>query len=131
MSLPILHQGLANAAGWFVAILAVWALIQFLRSQALDGNWFGAAVIGELLLLAQFAVGWLLYFQVPIETMGQRPWIHILYGSVAVISLPAGYAYFNNIGQPKVQALAMAVICFFLWGIIQRAGQVIYMQVPY
>jgi hypothetical protein len=130
MSLPIIHQGLANASTWFIAILAIWAFVQFLRGQALDGNWFGTAVIGELLLVAQFLVGWLLYFQGYGDVL-VRPFMHILYGVVAVITLPAGYAYFNNIGQPKVQTLAMAAICAFLWGIILRASQVVYMQVPY
>lgn len=130
MLLPMIHQGLANAATWFIAILAIWAFVQFLRGQALDGNWFGAAVIGELLLVAQFVVGWLLYFQGYGDVL-VRPFMHILYGVVAVITLPAGYAYFNNIGRPKVQTLAMAAICAFLWGILLRASQVVYMQVPY
>jgi hypothetical protein len=125
MSWLEIHGGLANAATMFMAVLAVWAFFLRLRSQPLDGNWFGAAVIGELLLLAQFAVGWLLWF----EGLGAalpRPWIHILYGVVAVITLPAGYLYFSKIQDPKVQTLALALICVFLWGIVLRAAQVVY-----
>lgn len=129
MTIVNVHQGLANAASLFLAILAVWALFQFIRSQPLSGSWFGAAVIAELLLLGQFLIGWVLYFQG--MQAGPRPWIHILYGTVAIITLPAGYTYFNKIDNPRVQTLAMAVGCFFLWGIVQRAGQVITLQVSY
>ena len=128
MSWVEIHRGLANAATMFMAILAIWALFQRLRSRPLDGNWYGAAVIGELLLLAQFGVGWILWF----EGMGSglpRAWIHILYGVVAVITLPAGYLYFSKVQDPKVQTLAMALICVFLWGIVLRAAQVAYIPV--
>ncbi len=128
MSWLEIHGGLANAATLFMAILAGWALFLRLRSQPLDGSWFGAAVIGELLLLAQFGVGWLLWFE-GLSVALPRPWIHILYGVVAVITLPAGYLYFSKVQEPKVQTLAMAMICLFLWGIVLRAAQVVYIPV--
>lgn len=131
MSLPLIHRGLADAAGLFLIILTLWALVQFLRSQPLGGSWFGAAVIAEILLLVQFALGWIMYFQGLQAAMGQRPWIHILYGAVAILTLPAAYTYFNRIDNPKVQALAMTLACAFLWGIVQRAAQVITLVVPY
>jgi hypothetical protein len=109
----------------FVAILGVWAFVLRLRSRPLDGSWFGAAVICELLLLAQFGVGWVLWFQ----GMGSalpRPWLHILYGVVAVITIPAAYVYFSRIPDAKVQTLAMALTCLFLWGILLRSAQVVY-----
>ncbi|MCL4830375.1 MAG: hypothetical protein KJZ95_23660 [Caldilinea sp.] len=109
----------------FVAILGVWAFFLRLRSRPLDGSWFGAAVIGELLLLAQFGVGWVLWFQ-GMGSVLPRPWIHILYGVVAVITIPAAYVYFSRIPDDKVQTLAMALTCFFLWGILLRSAQVVY-----
>ena len=129
MPLTQFHAGLANTATLFVGILALWALVLWLRSRPLDGGWLGAAVIGEVLLLAQFALGWVLYFQGMGDVL-PRPWIHILYGAVAVITLPAAYAYFSNIKDPRVQTLAMFAICTFLWGILLRSAQVVYLQVP-
>ncbi len=128
MSWVEVHRGLANASTLFVAALAVWALFLRLRSQPLDGGWFGAAVIGELLLLAQFGVGWILWFQ-GMGTVLPRAWIHILYGVVAIITLPAAYLYFSKIQDPKVQTIAMAVACAFLWGIVLRASQVVFIPV--
>lgn len=128
MSWVEVHRGLANASTLFVAALAIWALFLRLRSQPLDGGWFGAAVIGELLLLAQFGVGWILWFQ-GMGTVLPRAWIHILYGVVAIITLPAAYLYFSKIQDPKVQTIAMAVACAFLWGIVLRASQVVFIPV--
>ena len=129
MPITQIHAGLANTASLFVAILSIWALFLAMRNRPLDGGWLGAAVIGELLLVAQFALGWVLYFQ-GMGAVLPRPWIHILYGMVAVITLPAAYAYFSNIKDPRVQTLAMFAICAFLWGILLRSAQVVYLQVP-
>ena len=129
MSILQVHAAIANSAALFLAVLTVWAVIQFLRSAPLGPSWFGAAVIAEILLVIQFLIGWVLFFEG--LQAGPRPWIHILYGTVAVITLPAGYGYFDKIDNPKVQSLAMALACAFLWGIVQRAGQVITMAVPY
>ncbi|MBW7883953.1 MAG: hypothetical protein H3C34_15190 [Caldilineaceae bacterium] len=125
MSWTQIHSGLANAATIYTGVLALWALYLRIRSMPLDSNWLGAALICELLLLAQFGVGWILWFQ-GLGGALPRAWIHILYGAVAVLTLPAGYAYFARIDDPKVQTVAMALICIFLWGIVLRATQVVY-----
>ncbi len=129
MPITQIHAGLANTASLFVAILAIWALLLAIRSRPLDGGWLGAAVIGELLLVAQFSLGWVLWFQGYGAAL-PRAWIHILYGAVAVITLPAAYTYFSNIKENRVQTLAMFAVCAFLWGIVARAGQVVYLQIP-
>ncbi len=129
MPITQIHAGLANTASLFVAILAIWALLLAIRSRPLDGGWLGAAVIGELLLVAQFSLGWVLWFQGYGAAL-PRAWIHILYGAVAVITLPAAYTYFSTIKENRVQTLAMFAVCAFLWGIVARAGQVVYLQLP-
>lgn len=126
MSLNQIHYGLADTATLFIGILAVWAVIQRVRSRPLDGSWYGAAILGELLLLAQFVIGAILYFQ-GFDAVLQRPLLHILYGVVAVVTLPAAYAYFGQLENENVKTVAMAVTCIFLWGILQRADQVVYM----
>jgi hypothetical protein len=121
--LVIIHAGLANTAALFVAALGIWALIQRVRSQPLSGSWFGAAMIGELILVAQALVGATLYFQ-GLGAALPRPFIHILYGIVAIITLPAAQAYFGGLDDENVTTMAMAVTCLFLWGIIVRATTV-------
>jgi hypothetical protein len=130
MPIRVIHMGLANSASLFLIILTLWALVQFLRSRPLDSSWYGAAVVIELLLVAQGVLGGILW-----ATQGfliaQRPWIHVLYGAVAVVTLPAAWSYFSRIEDSRVQTLAMTLVCAFLWGIVQRSAQVITLQVPY
>ncbi len=59
-----------------------------------------------------------------------RPFIHILYGVVAVITLPGAYAYMGNIEDEGVKTVLMALICLFLWGILLRAATVATGPVP-
>ena len=123
MSLVEIHARLSDTASLFLAVLAVWAIVNRVRTRPLDGNWYGAAVIGELLLLAQFILGWLIYFQ-GFGVVLPRAYLHILYGAVAIIVLPAGYMYFAQLENENVKSIALALICIFLWGIVQRAGYV-------
>ena len=123
MPLTVIHDRLADTSSLFVAALAIWALFLRFRSRPLDSNWSGAAVIAELLLLAQFSIGALLYFR-GLDVVLPRPFMHILYGVVAIITIPASYAYFGNIEDENVKTLAMAFVYLFLWGIVQRAGSV-------
>ena len=130
MPIRVLHMGLANSASLFLIVLTLWAFFLFLRSRPLNSSWYGAAVVIELLLVAQGILGAILW-----ATQGfvvsQRPWIHILYGAVAVVSLPAAWSYFSRIEDSRTQTLAMTLVCFFLWGIVQRSADVITLQVPY
>jgi len=102
MQLNEIHGRLANTAMIFIAVLGIWALILRIRSKPLDGNWYGAAIIGELLIIGQAIIGSL----------------------VAVLSLPAAYGYFSQLEDENVQTVAMVLVCFFLWGILLRASNV-------
>ncbi len=123
MPLVEIHTRLSSTATLFTAALALWALFLRFRSKPLDGNWLGAAVIGEVVLLAQSLLGLYLYLQGDGAAL-PRPFLHILYGIVSIITLPAAYGYFNTLEDENVKTLAMAAACIFLWGIILRAGYV-------
>ncbi|MCC6169863.1 MAG: hypothetical protein IT329_21780 [Caldilineaceae bacterium] len=124
-----LHAGLSNTAVWFVGLIGVWALLLRFRSRPLNPSWYGAAVVGEIVLVLQGLLGALLYFQ-GLDVMLARPFMHILYGIVAVVTLPASHSYFGHLEDDRVKTLAMAVTCFFLWGILLRAGNVAQYQLP-
>ena len=123
MELTQVHAGLANTAVLFIAAIGVWALVLRFRSQPLGASWAGAAVVGEVLIVLQALLGTLLYFQGQ-SVLLARPYMHILYGLVAVVTLPAAYGYFGSLEDDKVKTLAMALTCFFLWGILLRAANV-------
>jgi hypothetical protein len=123
MSLTQIHDGLADATVLFVAALGIWALLLRFTSRPLNSGWFGAALMGEVLIIGQGALGGLLYLQ-GLDTELARPFMHILYGVVAVLCLPAGQSYFGNLEDENTKTLAMAATCFFLWGILLRASYV-------
>ena len=123
MTLSQVHAQLGDTATLFIGILAVWALVLRIRRRELDAAWFGAAVIGELLILAQGLLGGYLY-TVGMSAQLTRPLIHILYGIISVITLPAAYGYFGHLEDEQAKSLAMALTCAFLWGILQRAAYV-------
>ena len=122
-TLITIHAGLARTGVYFFAILAVWALVRRLRSRPLDGNWYGAAAIGEGVMLAQFILGWTLYSQ-GLGANLPRAFVHILYGTVGIITLPAAYAYFGRLEDENVKSLLFAVVCLFLLGVVLRARMV-------
>jgi heme A synthase len=102
--------------------LGLWATYLWIRSKPLEASWFGAAIIAELLIVVQGLLGaWMYLFQ-GLGPVLPRPFMHILYGIVALITLPAAWAYFGNLGEERVKTLAMGMTCVFLWGILLRAS---------
>jgi hypothetical protein len=117
MTVAFLHERLASAALLFFLVAGVWGLVAYFRRRGVGAEHWGILAIGELLLLLQGALGALLWLE------GQRPGrgIHILYGIVAVITLPAYYAYTKGQDDRRA-ALAYGLICLFLVGIAMRAA---------
>ncbi|HRW06261.1 MAG TPA: hypothetical protein P5121_14255 [Caldilineaceae bacterium] len=124
MSLVEIHARLANTGTLFIGFIGIWALFFRFRNRPLDASWYGAALIGELLLVAQALLGAYLYYGVGLGVALPRPFMHLLYGVVSIITIPAAQSYFGQLEDEKVKAVAMAVACLFLWGILLRAAQV-------
>jgi len=120
--LPDVHARLALTATWLTLIIGLWALVQWLRNRPLGSSWYGAVVIAELTIVTQGLLGAWLYLGMGMGVALPRPFMHILYGIVAVITLPASWGYFGNLPEERVRSLAMAATCIFLWGILLRAG---------
>jgi hypothetical protein len=129
MSFSLIHAGLANTAAYFIGALGLWALFLRIRTRPLEGAWLGAAIIGEVLIVVEALLGVYLYVQGQDAAL-PRPLLHILYGVVAIITLPAAYGYFGNLEEDNVKTVAMGLVCFFLWGILLRAAQVAQYSVP-
>lgn len=122
MTLPLVHTQLAVTATWFTLLVGVWALLHWIFNRPLSPSWFGALIIAELLLIVQAILGMWLYMGMGLGGALPRPFIHILYGVVAVITIPAAWGYFGNLPEERVKSLAMAFALIFLWGIVLRAG---------
>lgn len=123
MSLSQVHAGLAQTGTLFMIALGVWAIVFRIRSRPLDGSWYGGAAVGEILMLVQFALGWVLYGQGLGDNL-PRAFVHILYGAVAVITLPAAYLYLSKLEDENVKSILFAIVCFFLMEVVIRARDV-------
>jgi hypothetical protein len=116
-TLTLLHARLLITILLFFGALSLWGFFGYLRGQGITGGYKGALAIGELLMLAEFLLG------VAIFIGGDRPYrsgIHILYGIVAIITLPGAFSYTRGRdGRPEL--LIYVLVCLFLCGIVLRA----------
>jgi hypothetical protein len=116
MSLSEVHGQLANSAVLYFALVAVWGLIRFARRQGVGSSYWGALVIAEILILAQAGLGAYLWFS------GFRPArnIHILYGVVSGLVIPAVFVYTKGSDERR-DMLIYGVMILFAVGLILRA----------
>ena len=118
MTLTDIHHNLATSVLLFMLIAGVWGIISYARGRSMSGNYWGILAVGELLILAQGVLGAVLWIS------GARPGrlgVHILYGVVAVISLPAYYAITRGRDDRQV-VLVYGMLNFFLAAISLRAA---------
>ena len=117
MTLTMVHSSLATSVLLFMSIAGIWGIVTRLRNQSISGNFWGILAVGELLILGQGLLGGYLWI------IGERPGrlgVHVLYGVVALISLPAYYAITKG-HDDKHAALAFGLLCLFLAAISLRA----------
>ncbi len=111
-----LHKQFANTALYFALALAVWGAWNYFRGKGVSGNYFGALVVGELLMIAQDVLGVLQFASGP----APRDPVHFLYGLLNIIAWPGVYAYTGGKMERREQGL-YAVVSFFLFGVSLRA----------
>ncbi|HLA97685.1 MAG TPA: hypothetical protein VJL34_04465 [Anaerolineales bacterium] len=117
MSLAPIHAGLATTVLYYFLILALWGLWRFVRKQGIDSSFWGMLVIAEVLVLVQGGLGVALWLS---GGPPGRGWIHVLYGVVSVLTLPAIFAYTQG-NQDRRAMLIYGVALLFLVGITLRA----------
>jgi hypothetical protein len=88
----LMHDRLATSMMLFMFAVGVWGLFMYFTGGGVTGSFSGALAIGEVLIIAQVALGVILYFR------GFRPesTIHILYGATAVVALPFIWSYMRE-----------------------------------
>lgn len=117
MSLVEVHGRLANTALFFCGIMALWGGWRFLRKQGVDGSYWGALVIAEVVILAQGASGAYLWFN---GARPERGGMHVLYGVVSALAVPLVYTYTKGReGRPEILLYMLAF--FALIGLLLRA----------
>lgn len=117
----LLHDRLATTATFYTLVMAVWAGVQVARNRGLDGNYFGAIVIGESLLVIQGLLGLFLLLGGQGSHLA-RPWLHGLYGLLVLLIWPFLFTYTRN--QPgRRESILFAAGSLFLWGLVVRASE--------
>ena len=115
-----LHGVLSRAIVMFAAVAGFYGLYLYFRKQTVTPSYWGVIVVGNLLTLAQGAIGLLMAF----SGAQTREWVHILYGVTAVMWIPI-INFINqqfNKGERNVrETLIVALVSLFQVGVAIRA----------
>ena len=113
MSLIFIHNRLSLSILLYVIILCCWGFWGFIRKKEVGSNYWGAMIIAEILILGQGALGLTLYL---IGFQPERGAMHVLYGIIGTLSLPA--AYIITKGRNDRNTLLVYAAVLFLTGVI-------------
>ena len=112
MFLTDVHCRVGLAVIFFAFALGVWGALAFLRRRGVTGSYFGALLIGEILMLAQAVLGVALIFTGRFPMDG----LHILYGVVIPLSWAAVYVYTRG-AQTQREMAIYSIMSFFIMGL--------------
>lgn len=115
--LVTIHDRLASSAILFIVILSLWSFWKFFRKQAVDPGFSGALVIAEILILAQSALGLVIALSGRFASL-ERPSMHILYGAVSALVIPALFVYTRADQRYQVllvYAISLLFLAFIVW----------------
>lgn len=114
-----IHGALSNTAWLFFLIIGLWGLLRAIRGQSVNGNYLGAAFIGQLIFVVQAVLGTLLWIGGQSANI-QRPGIHLLYGVFALVFLPFIYLSVLRGDDTNRAQWVLAFTTLFLFGIALR-----------
>ncbi len=116
MSIVEIHSRLSNTALLYFVLITAWAYWRFFRKEGLSPGFWGSLVIAEILLLLQSGLGAYMWIT------GLRPArdVHILYGIVSLMALPAVYMFTKG-RQERSEMLMYGTTALITIGLIMRA----------
>jgi hypothetical protein len=114
--MAFIHGRIALTAILFAFALGAWATFDYVRRRDISPSYWGALVIGEILMLAQGVIGILLVLggTLPADLL------HFLYGVLVALSWPAVYIY-TNARTGRSEGGLYALVSFFIFGLAIRA----------
>ena len=116
-TLTFIHARLSVTMLLFMLALGLWGLWNFLRGEGMSGSYWGGLAIGEGLVIVQGLLGVALY---ALGGAPSRGILHILYGVVSIIALPAAFSFTRG-RSTRYETLIYAIIALFLAGVSIRA----------
>jgi len=117
MNLVMIHGRLANTVLLYVIILCLWGFWRAIRKENLSSSYWGSLVIAEILILVQGSLGFYLFVT---GLQPARGGMHILYGIVGALGIPAVYVFTKGNNDRKTM-LVYAAIMLFNAGIFLRS----------
>ncbi len=112
-----LHMRLQVTILLVMLVLTGWGLLNYLRKLPVTSNYQAGLIIGQLLLLSEALLGLILLFR---GAFPARFSLHLIYGAVAVLCLPAAFLYTRG-RDGRFTGLIYAGTCLFLAGVAIRA----------
>lgn len=115
-TVAFVHSRLALTAILYALAMGVWAAWSYFRGQGVNSNYWGALIIGEIVMIGQGVIGVILVLS------GHTPSdiIHFLYGVLVALSWPGVYVY-TNARATRSEAALYAIVSFFIFGLAVRA----------
>lgn len=111
-----LHRALSNTIWMFYLFMGVWGVYRALRRHPVNGSYFGAIAVIQIVLVVQALMGGALYLS---GLRPERELVHYLYGAFGVVFLPGLFAYLKGDDSNTAQWL-FALASLFMFGVIRR-----------
>jgi hypothetical protein len=116
-TIVILHSRLANTVWLYLLILGLWSLWRAIRGEGLSGNFFGALVIGQVLIFAQAMLGALLWLSGQSSELLNST-MHFLYAGFSLVFLPFVFLYWLRGDDSNRGQWVMSFAVLFQFGTI-------------
>jgi len=116
MTITRLHDGIANTILIYSLLVAAWSFWIYIRRRDLTPQFWGALAIAALVFVVQAGIG-VVMLLLGLSTMR---WVHYLYGTLGVITLPAVFAFTRGRSTYR-EALFYGLTLLFLSGVVLRA----------
>ena len=111
-----IHRVLSNTIWLFYLAIAIWGLLRAIRGMSVDGSYFGAIAVIQIVLILQSILGAVLYVG------GGRPdrqLVHYLYAAFGIVFIPGLLAYLKGDDSNRAQWI-YALAALFMFGVILR-----------
>lgn len=112
-----LHRVLSNTIWMFYLFIGIWGLYRAIRGRPVDGSYFGAIAVIQIVVTIQVVLGGALYLGTPARP--GRELVHYLYAAFAVVFLPGLFAYLRGDDSNRAQWI-YALASLFMFGVTLR-----------
>jgi heme A synthase len=116
-TLILLHDRLSQTILFFALICALWGFWRYFRREGVRGDFWGALLILEAVILIQGLLGFVLVWM---RLQPVRGGIHFLYGVALALALPLVYVYTRSQDGRREQ-LIYSIVLAIMVGLALRA----------